>query len=184
MPEFTTSQRLKQILDERNIKQIDIINLAKPYCDLYKVKLGRNDLSQYVSGKIVPKQNKTYILAKALNVSEAWLMGYDVPREREETNSKNTDIYSCNAQNTSFFNKYMRLNETGKEKTEAYVDGLLLNEKYTNTAEERRPGTPSLEEAMEMQKQHSPLRTDRLGHDNIVHKAAFGGGVWEEKPNK
>lgn len=83
MPEFTTAQRLKQILNERNIKQIDIINLAKPYCDLYKVKLGRNDLSQYVSGKIVPKQNKTYILAKALNVSEAWLMGYDVPRERE-----------------------------------------------------------------------------------------------------
>lgn len=87
MPKFSTAYRLKQIMNERNLKQIDIINLAKPYCELHDVKLGRNDLSQYISGKVVPKQNKTYILAKALNVSESWLMGYEVQRERAYDNT-------------------------------------------------------------------------------------------------
>lgn len=41
--------------------------------------MGRNDISQYVSGKVEPSQWKLTILAKALNVSEVWLMGYDVP---------------------------------------------------------------------------------------------------------
>ena len=84
MPNFTTADRLNQIMSERNLKQVDIIRMAQPYCISFKVKLGRNDLSQYLSGKVEPRQNKLYILAKALNVNEAWLMGYDVPRERKE----------------------------------------------------------------------------------------------------
>lgn len=83
MPRYTTAERLKQIMSVKNLKQIDIIRLSKPYCEKYKVKLGRNDLSQYVSGKVSPGQNKLYVLAKSLNVSEAWLMGCDVPMERD-----------------------------------------------------------------------------------------------------
>lgn len=78
----TTSQRLKQILSERNLKQIDVVRLAEPYCRRFRQKLGRNDLSQFVSGKVSPGQWKLTILGLALNVSEAWLMGYDVPMER------------------------------------------------------------------------------------------------------
>lgn len=44
----------------------------------------KNDLSQYVSGKVEPRQEKLTILGLALNVSETWLMGYDVRRERDE----------------------------------------------------------------------------------------------------
>ncbi|MGN0666443.1 MAG: S24 family peptidase [Huintestinicola sp.] len=83
----TTSERIKQILSERNIRQIDIIDAAKPYSDKYNVKLNKNDLSQYVSGKTEPGQRKLSILGMALNVNEAWLMGYDVPMER--TSSEN-----------------------------------------------------------------------------------------------
>lgn len=83
MPNKTTSDRLKQIMEERNLKQADILKLAAPYCKQYKIKLGRNDLSQYVSGKVLPRQNKLYVLGRALNVSEAWLMGFDVPMERD-----------------------------------------------------------------------------------------------------
>ena len=82
MDKVHTSERLRKIMSDKNLKQVDIINLAKPLCDLYKVKLGRNDISQYVSGKVEPRQNKLYILAQVLNVNEAWLMGYDVPKER------------------------------------------------------------------------------------------------------
>ena len=79
----TTSERLKQILSERHIRQIDIIEAAKPYSEKYNVKLNKNDLSQYVSGKTEPGQSKLSILGMALNVNEAWLMGLDVPMERK-----------------------------------------------------------------------------------------------------
>ncbi|QNO17326.1 transcriptional regulator [Caproicibacterium amylolyticum] len=80
----TTSERLKQIMNEKNLRQVDILNRAEPYCKKYGVKLNRNDLSQYVSGKVEPGQFKLSMLGLALNVSEAWLMGYDVPQEREK----------------------------------------------------------------------------------------------------
>ncbi|MGL5434644.1 MAG: transcriptional regulator [Lachnospiraceae bacterium] len=79
----TTANRLNEIMDTYNLRQVDILNRAKPYCEKLNVKLGRNDLSQYVSGKVSPGQDKLTILALALGVSETWLMGYDVPMERK-----------------------------------------------------------------------------------------------------
>ena len=79
----TTSERLKFLMDAKQIRQVDILNAAKPFCEKYGVKLERNDLSQYVSGKVLPGQDKLTILGLALNVSEAWLMGFDVPMERK-----------------------------------------------------------------------------------------------------
>ncbi len=77
-----TAIRLNLLMEERNLRQVDILEKCKPFCKKYNVKLGRNDLSQYVNGKVEPGQEKLSILGLALNVSEAWLMGYDVPRER------------------------------------------------------------------------------------------------------
>lgn len=82
MEKENTSIRLKKIMSDRNLRQVDILELCKPYCQKYGVKLGRNDLSQYVTGKVEPGQRKLTILGMALNVNEAWLMGYDVPMER------------------------------------------------------------------------------------------------------
>ena len=84
----TTSKRLKQLLSERNMRQVDILDAAKPYTEKYNVKLNKNDLSQYINGKTEPGQSKLSILGMALNVNEAWLMGYDVPMER---NKKDVD---------------------------------------------------------------------------------------------
>lgn len=78
----TTADRLNEILDERKMKQVDILNLCQPICEKYNIKLNKNDLSQYISGKVVPKQDKLSVLAFALNVNEVWLMGYDVPKEK------------------------------------------------------------------------------------------------------
>lgn len=77
-----TSNRLKKLMNERNLKQIDILRLTVPYCEKFGVKMNKSDISQYVSGKVEPNQNKLFVLGNALNVNEAWLMGYDVPKER------------------------------------------------------------------------------------------------------
>ena len=78
------SARLRQIMMERNLKQADILRMVKPYCGLYGEKIGSNALSEWVNGKYEPNQRKLSILSMALNVSEAWLMGYDdVPKVHE-----------------------------------------------------------------------------------------------------
>lgn len=78
----TTADRLRQIMDEQQLKQADILRKAQPYCQQYRIKLGKSDLSQFLSGKVKPGQWKLTVLSLALNVSETWLMGLDVPRDR------------------------------------------------------------------------------------------------------
>ena len=70
----TIANRLKQALTARDMKQSDIVSLTG---------IGKSSISTYLSGEYEPKQKNLYRLAKALNVNEAWLMGYDVPMERD-----------------------------------------------------------------------------------------------------
>lgn len=81
----STSDRLKKLMKERRLRQVDIVRLVEPYCREYNLTLSKSDMSQFVNGKVVPGQWKLTLLGKALNVSEAWLMGLDVPMERERS---------------------------------------------------------------------------------------------------
>lgn len=68
--------RIKMGLRIRGMKQADLCQITK---------IPKSAISQYVSGAFEPKQDRIYLISKALNVSEAWLMGYDVPMERVNT---------------------------------------------------------------------------------------------------
>lgn len=87
----TTSSRLKEIMSEQNLRQVDILEMIAPYSKKMDIRLAKNDLSQYVSGKVEPSQEKLTLLSLALNVSEPWLMGYDVPKQ-EITSNPNSGI--------------------------------------------------------------------------------------------
>lgn len=82
MKKTTTSERLKCLMSERQLRQVDILNLCKPYCEKYNVKVDKNHISQYINGKAEPRQDKLSILAMALDVDEAWLIGFDVPMKK------------------------------------------------------------------------------------------------------
>lgn len=71
MPQQTFSERLAQRMGERGLKQVDLVHLAQ---DQGK-KLGKSQLSQYVSGKTTPRAETLAFLAQALGVSEEWLLG-------------------------------------------------------------------------------------------------------------
>ena len=73
-------QRIAKALDINGMKQTELCKLAK---------VPKSSLSLYLSGAYEPKQNRIYDMARVLNVSEAWLMGYDVPMEREKKISPN-----------------------------------------------------------------------------------------------
>ncbi|EGQ1765137.1 helix-turn-helix domain-containing protein [Staphylococcus pseudintermedius] len=75
--------RLKQIMSERKISQSELSR---------RTGIGRNSISDYLNGKYEAKQDKVFELAKALNVNEAWLMGFDISKNREIENSI-TSIY-------------------------------------------------------------------------------------------
>lgn len=93
-----TSDRIKQAMKTSGLKQVDVVNKAKSLEKDTGIKLSKTDLSQYVNGKVTPGQKKLYALAKVLNVSEAWLLGYDVEddrindEERKEFNSEQDTI--------------------------------------------------------------------------------------------
>ena len=69
------SERIATALTIRKMKQAEL-------CE--KTKIPKSAISQYISGAFEPKQDRIYLIAQALNVSEAWLMGYDVPMEKEK----------------------------------------------------------------------------------------------------
>lgn len=75
--------RLRLAAELRGLRQADL-------CAMTGIKKSR--MSQYFSGAFEPKQDGIYLLAKVLNVSEAWLMGFDAPMERNDTNNKNSEF--------------------------------------------------------------------------------------------
>lgn len=83
MRKFETADRIRELMQENQWKQVDIINHSKSFQEKLGVKLGKSALSQYVNGVQAPDQKKLALLALTFDVSEAWLMGYDVPRERD-----------------------------------------------------------------------------------------------------
>ena len=98
MKKENTAIRLKTIMNMRGLRQVDILNLTVPYCQKYSVKMNKSDISQYCSGKTEPNQEKLFILGNALNVSEAWLMGFDVPMERTPYKAESVQNSSVSAQ--------------------------------------------------------------------------------------
>ena len=90
MRKFKTADRIRELMQEKQWKQVDIINNSKPFQEKLGVKLGKSALSQYVNGVQAPDQKKLALLALTFDVSEAWLMGYDVPRERDTSTSTST----------------------------------------------------------------------------------------------
>ena len=67
------SERLSLSIKNRGLKQVDIIRAAES-CG---IKLGKSHMSQYVSGKTVPRDRILEFLAKTLEVDAKWLTGED-----------------------------------------------------------------------------------------------------------
>ena len=75
MKASSTSKRLKEIMSIKQLKQKDIVEMTK---------IPKSAISNYIKGYREPRQDRIDLLSKALNVSPAWLMGFDVPIDREK----------------------------------------------------------------------------------------------------
>jgi transcriptional regulator with XRE-family HTH domain len=69
---------MKIALKQCNMKQVELSRLTG---------IDKGSISNYLYGKYEPKSDAINKMAIALNVSEMWLWGYDVPMERDQKDS-------------------------------------------------------------------------------------------------
>ena len=78
-----TPARLREAMALAGKKQVDLVR---------ETGIDKGSISNYLSGRYEPKADAIYKLATALNVSEMWLWGYDVPMEKTHSQKKNDAI--------------------------------------------------------------------------------------------
>ena len=105
--------RLQQALDRRGWKAADLVE---------RTGVPKGAVSYYLSGKSKPKTDRLYIIAKALDVSEAGLLGYDVPMARTDDQKKNDQLVKLVAKlraDEAFYNTVVALAELDESQHEA-----------------------------------------------------------------
>lgn len=85
MAKETFADRLKYAMEKGGKKQVDLIRLAEEQ----GVKLGKSQVSQYVSGKTVPRADILRFLADALDVEADWLGGREPADVQDAFQEKN-----------------------------------------------------------------------------------------------
>lgn len=123
MKKYTTAQRLKQIMDERGLKQVKILEMSKPYQEELGIYMSKSSLSEYINGKSNPDQRKLTLLGSTLGVSEAWLMGFDVDKVRG-----NSDIVEMLALDSNKVNK--NIVSRGREEYISEVGDTSIIERF------------------------------------------------------
>lgn len=74
--------RLQKALDIREKKAVDLVK---------DLKIPKSAISQYLSGKSQNMDSeRMYSICKYLDVSEPWMMGYDVPMDRKAQKNNDT----------------------------------------------------------------------------------------------
>ena len=79
----SVSERLKMALKETGLRQADLVRATG---------IDKGSISHYVSGRYEPKSDAISKLAFVFNVSEAWLWGFDAPKDRATEQEREIEI--------------------------------------------------------------------------------------------
>lgn len=102
--------RIKKALADRNMHPIELSE---------KTGISKASISQYMSGRAKPKGNRIFLIAKALDVNEAWLLGYDVEQERKKLSSSEAE------KDFDLIKKFSMLKESDKIIITSMIDRML-----------------------------------------------------------
>lgn len=108
-------QRMREAMEAAGLSQSEL-------CE--RTKIPKSAMSQYLSGAFKPKQERTYLIARALGVSESWLMGCDTPRERNEPPPDNEQ---------QLLDLFRQLNGEGQQRVIDYAVDLVNGGRYKKT---------------------------------------------------
>lgn len=128
MDSFT--ERLKMIMAEKNYRQADVILLANQAGEASGIHIGKSHMSQYCSGKTMPRADILYVLAKALDVSPLWLQGENVAKESAPTggNTAADQIPSSSSAAELFSYKQTINRHTGENTMRKFNKSSKLND--------------------------------------------------------
>lgn len=76
----TFADRMRQAMTKRDLKQSDLIRIASQR----HAHLGKSQVSQYLSGKVLPRPDSLKLLASLLEVSPEWLLNGEKPAAKDE----------------------------------------------------------------------------------------------------
>ena len=111
-PTKELSERLKEALVIRDMKPIELVE---------KTGIPKSAISHYMSGYAKPKDDRIYLISKALDINEAWLMGYDVQMERKKFDSEKGKI------DAEIISKIALLNDRDKNVIISMINSMLEN---------------------------------------------------------
>ena len=80
----TFAWRLTKAMKDKQLKQVDLIRIAQER----QIKLGKSHISQYVSGKTVPRADMLAFLSEVLEVNAEWLKGGNAEKVNVVTSEK------------------------------------------------------------------------------------------------
>lgn len=114
MNKVSFRERFRQALEIRNMKAVDISE---------KTGISQSTLSQYLSGYSTPKPDRLGLIADALDVDYAWLLGFRVPMNAmsfasmEDCDDWNKHNPTLNEEELDIIHAYRRANTDIKNAT-------------------------------------------------------------------
>ncbi len=148
------SKRIAEAMKKKGMKQVDVLRAAQNQ----QIKLGKSQMSQYLSGKAIPRQNICDFLAGVLEVDSEWLYGKDNNASKKQTKIERAE------QNTANVSVAERNNTMREFKKSSKLDNVLYDVRG-----------PVVEEANRMEE--NGMRILKL---NIGNPAPFGFSTPDE----
>lgn len=106
--------RMRQAMNEKNVTAAELVRMTG---------IGKSAISSYLSGRYLPKQNNTFYIARALEVSPAWLMGGSIKEPP-------TQLPVLTTADQALLDDFHKLNDTGRAIALGAVKSLTLNPEY------------------------------------------------------
>ena len=119
-----SNNRIKYAMKLRNKSQADIVK---------NTGISKGAISSYLSGRYLPKQTNVYKISAFLNVNPAWLMGYDVPMEYNNSSKDDSIKFSLSFKKKDIVSKHDTI-KIQNEKAENCFNEInqCINKYYKN----------------------------------------------------
>ena len=114
------AERLSEALRIKGVKQVELCK---------QLDIPKGPMSHYLSGKYEPRQSRLNEIAIALNVSEAWLMGYDVPMERPAMTNNSIESSSLTDAEKELLDLFRRVPQEQQTLVLSLIQAALKNRK-------------------------------------------------------
>ena len=119
----TAAERIQQAMEAAGKKQTDLVEATG---------LNKSTISRYLAGQVEPKQKAIIALARFLDVSEMWLWGYDVPKERtpsQRKTDKMAELFDVLLRDPTLLDMVDKLSKMDSEQRASYQQIMNLLDK-------------------------------------------------------